>query len=148
MKILVLVFFVILCINISNAFCFEQSKQNDTFCFNQAGEMYNVSPVVLWAISKVESNFNNVAINYNNNGYGYDYCHMQINSRWYASLKHVWNNLSDPCFCTKVGAWILSQCIQKYGNTWDAIGCYNAKSKNKRIKYASKIYKAIKEIGY
>ena len=69
---------------------------------------------------------------------------MQINSGWYKSLgKEVWNALSDPCYCTKIGAWVLSQCVAKYGNTWEAIGCYNARSQSKRAVYANKVYKII-----
>lgn len=112
----------------------------NSFCFNEAGRMYGVSPELLYAIAKVESNFNPKAINRNKNK-TYDYGVMQINSSHYKTLGHdLWMRLSDPCTNVKVGAWILSQCIKRYGYTWEAVGCYNANSKEKRKKYAWKVY--------
>jgi len=120
----------------------------DTLCFAEAGEMYDISPTLLKAISWTESRHNNEAINWNSNG-TYDYCHMQINSAWYQSLGHdKWMSIADPCACTMVGAEILKKCIDAYGYTWEAVGCYNASSKNKRTKYAHKIYNAIQKITY
>lgn len=114
------------------------------FCFEEAGEMYGIAPQLLWAIAKVESNFNPAAVNRNSNG-TYDYGVMQINSLWARVLgKDVWQALSDPCMNVKVGAWVLSNCISKYGYTWEAVGCYNATSKNKRIIYANRVYNVIK----
>lgn len=107
--------------------------------------MYGVSPMLLYAIAKVESNFNPKAINRNTNG-SYDYGVMQINSSHYKTLGHEkWMSLSDPCTNVKVGAWVLAQCIKKYGNTWEAVGCYNAMSKEKRKNYAWKVYQAIQK---
>jgi len=115
------------------------------FCFEEAGQFYGVSPYVLWAIAKQESNFCPNAINYNKNG-TYDYGVMQINSIWYDKLGHErWMMLSAPCYNVMIGAWILSKCIQKHGYTWEAIGCYNASSKVKRNKYAWKIYNTLKK---
>jgi soluble lytic murein transglycosylase-like protein len=56
--------------------------------------------------------------------------------------------LGNACFNIKVGAWILSQCVQgQMGNTWEAIGCYNASSAGKRAQYASKIYNIVQKQG-
>ncbi|MGB9856511.1 MAG: lytic transglycosylase domain-containing protein, partial [Caldisericum exile] len=49
----------------------------------------------------------------------------------------------DPCMNVYIGAKILANYIQKYGYTWEAIGCYNASSKSKRNKYISKISRAL-----
>jgi soluble lytic murein transglycosylase-like protein len=114
-------------------------------CFHRAGGYYDISPEILRSIARVESGFNPVAVNRNPNG-TYDYGLMQINSSWYRRLgPERWQNLSDPCYSIHVGAWILSQCIGRYGYTWEAVGCYNASSKKKRDAYARKIAKAIKE---
>jgi soluble lytic murein transglycosylase-like protein len=111
--------------------------------FQAAGERYGVSPDILWAIAKVESQFNPTAINYNSNG-TFDYGIMQINSWWYRRLGHqLWVSLSDPATNINVGAWILAQCIQRHGNTWEAVGCYNANSQHKRTAYAWKVYHAL-----
>jgi soluble lytic murein transglycosylase-like protein len=115
------------------------------YCFEESGKQFGISPVLLWAISQEESMFNPYAINLNRNG-TYDYCHMQINSSWANEVgDDVWASLGDPCQCTKVGAWILSQCIKDHGYTWEAVGCYHAKNKIKRIQYAWKIHEALKK---
>jgi hypothetical protein len=33
--------------------------------------------------------------------------------------------------------------MKRYGYTWEAVGCYNASSKNKRNGYAYKVWRAI-----
>lgn len=113
------------------------------FCFEEAGATYGISPQLLWAIAKVESNFNPVAVNHNSNG-TYDFGVMQINSSWAKILgKDIWQSLADPCTNVKTGAWVLAICISKYGYNWEAVGCYNAVNKNKRAIYANKVYNII-----
>jgi hypothetical protein len=115
-------------------------------CFEQAALTYNINPLLLWAIAKVESNFNPNALNKNKDG-SYDIGIMQINSSHLKTLKKyglinkslIW----EPCYNIHVGAWILSKCIQKHGYTWEAIGCYNAVTPWKRKKYSYKVYKTI-----
>jgi soluble lytic murein transglycosylase-like protein len=115
------------------------------YCFEQSGNRYGIAPALLWAISKEESRFNPYALNFNRNG-SYDYCHMQINSSWASEIgETAWASLGDPCQCTQVGAWILSRCIRDYGYTWQAVGCYHAKDKNKRVSYSWKIYNVLKK---
>lgn len=117
------------------------------FCFEEAGQEYNISPNILWAIAKGESDFNPTAVNYNKNG-SYDYGLMQINSWWYGKLGHeTWMSLSDPCMQVKAGAWVLAQCMQQYGYTWESVGCYNAVSRDKRKVYVSKVYKIMSQHG-
>jgi soluble lytic murein transglycosylase-like protein len=114
------------------------------FCFEEAGGKYGVSPQLLWAIAKTESRFNPVAVNYNKNG-SFDYGLMQVNSSWYSELgSQRWMSLSDACYNVQVGAWILGQCVQRYGYTWAAVGCYNGISKDKGAAYANKIYRTLK----
>jgi soluble lytic murein transglycosylase-like protein len=113
------------------------------FCFEQAGAEYGVAPEILWALSTKESGGNPTAYNQNSNG-SYDYCHMQINSGWYRVLgKERWDALSDPCQCTRTGAWILSNCMRKYGYSWKAIGCYHSQTPDKRDQYAKSIAKIL-----
>jgi soluble lytic murein transglycosylase-like protein len=115
------------------------------FCFEEAGEKYGVSPQLLWAIAKTESHFNPAAVNYNTNG-SFDYGVMQVNSSWYGALGHErWMRLGDACYNVQVGAWILSQCVQRYGYSWVAVGCYNGVSKNRRAVYASRVYRILEK---
>jgi soluble lytic murein transglycosylase-like protein len=118
------------------------------FCFEEAGKAYGISPLLLWGIAKTESSFNSQAVNVNTNG-SYDYGVMQINSSWYKTLgAETWERLSDPCTNVYVGAWVLAQCIQRNGYTWEAVGCYNSGNPKKRKMYARKVIKELKLSGY
>lgn len=116
------------------------------FCFEEAGQQYGINPQILRAIAKVESNFNPAAVNYNTNG-SYDFGLMQINSIWAPTIgKERWNSLGDPCNSVKTGAWILSMCMEKYGYTWKAIGCYNSQTPDKRDKYSKKVFDQLQRV--
>jgi soluble lytic murein transglycosylase-like protein len=117
------------------------------YCFESAGEYYNIPPRLLWAIAKVESGFRWNALNRNKNG-TYDLGLMQINSRWFPVLKRyglyderfIW----EPCYNTFVGAWVLRQCIGRYGYNWRAVDCYNKGSKAKDTSvYVWKVYRSL-----
>ncbi len=113
------------------------------YCFEEAGRMYNISPDILWTISRVESGHRPFAVNFNRNG-TYDFGHMQINSSWYPVIGYrLWMSLGDPCQNTKIGAWILAQCIRRHGYTWGAVGCYNAGSEHRKVRYAWRIYRTL-----
>ena len=116
------------------------------FCFEEAGRQYGINPQILRAIAKVESNFNPAAINYNTNG-TYDFGLMQINTIWAPTIgKERWKSLGDPCNSVKTGAWILSMCMEKYGYTWKAIGCYNSQTPDKRDKYSKKVFDQLQRV--
>jgi soluble lytic murein transglycosylase-like protein len=119
-------------------------------CFEQAGARYGVSPVLLSAISRVESNGNPLARNVNRDG-SEDLGHMQINSRWLRVLASYGIDrkaLLDPCINAHVGAWILAQSILAHGYRWEAIGAYNARSRSKRAIYAHRVASALKARRY
>lgn len=133
MKKILLILFVLFSYSYSWAYCFEE-----------AADIYDVSPLVLWSIAHVESNFNPKAIGYNGDG-SIDYGLMQINSRWIPSLRlSRYHLIQDPCYNVKVGAWVLSNCMARYGNSWEAVGCYNASSRHKKARYAWKINNSLK----
>jgi soluble lytic murein transglycosylase-like protein len=123
------------------------------FCFDRAGVMYGISPGLLEAIARVESGLDPDAINRNADG-TYDYGLMQINSRWQEKLSSKWRHLSDPCYNVMVGSWILKQCINRYGYTWDAVACYHTGKgvsdikdarKQRAITYVHKVREALKK---
>jgi soluble lytic murein transglycosylase-like protein len=69
---------------------------------------------------------------------------MQINSAWLKSISVNANDLlGDACLNTMTGAWILRQCIDRHGYSWEAVGCYNAMSRNKKVDYAWKIFRQL-----
>jgi len=101
-------------------------KNARAFCFKQAGQTYGNSPQLIEAIAYQESAFDSAVINHNRNG-SFDYGVMQINSWWYEILgSERWQSLSDPCFNVMVGTWILRDCIDRYGYTWDCLSCYRS----------------------
>jgi hypothetical protein len=117
-----------------------------SFCFEEAGALYGINPQILRAIAKVESNFNPRAVNKNSNG-TFDFGLMQINSSWASTLgKERWNSLGDACSNTKTGAWILSMCMNKYGYTWKAIGCYNSQTPGKRDRYSRLVFDQLQRV--
>jgi len=114
-------------------------------CWEQVARWYGVNVHLLYAIAKTESNLNPVAINRNKNG-SYDIGLMQINSSWLPLLKKYGveeHQLKDACTNLQVGAWILAQNMQRMGPTWEAVGAYNARNPQLRIKYAQKVYRNI-----
>jgi len=112
-------------------------------CWEENANKYGISPYLLYAIAKTESGLNARAINHNRNG-TYDIGLMQINSRWIPILRKYGlqeDELFDPCTSIRVGAWILAQNIARLGNTWDAVGAYNASAPALRLRYALKVYR-------
>ena len=120
----------------------------DSLCFDEAGALYDINPTILRAIAKVESNFNPNAVNRNRNG-TYDFGVMQINSSWASTLGlERWSTLGDPCSNIKTGAMILASCMGKYGYTWEAIGCYNSQTPDKRNRYAQMVYRQLQSFKH
>ncbi len=120
---------------------------SDAFCFDEAGKAYGINTYLLQSIARVESNLNPNAINRNLNG-STDIGIMQINSSWIARLGLDSGRLvSDPCYNVMTGAKIFRYCIDKHEYTWEAVGCYNAVSKHKRVDYSWKVYNKIKAEG-
>ncbi len=110
------------------------------FCFDDAGKEYRIDPYLLETIAGVESNMNPGAYHRNRNG-TWDIGLMQINSSWLGELGLTAGELiSDPCLNTMAGARILRQCMDAYGYTWEAVGCYNARGREKRVDYAWKVF--------
>jgi len=114
-------------------------------CWNEAAARFGVNPNLLYAIAKTESSLNPHALNRNKNG-SYDIGLMQINSRWFPTLRKYGvseEQLLDPCTSIHVGAWILAQNMQRMGNSWEAVGAYNARDPVLRQRYAGKVYRNI-----
>lgn len=125
------------------------SSQANAFyeCFQQASSRYSVPVELLYAIAKVESNFNPQAMNRNTNGSA-DYGLMQINSSWFPQLQSQFGItkervISDSCTNVYIGAWILANNFRNKGRIWDSVGAYNAgfgiNTRGNRANYVSKV---------
>jgi soluble lytic murein transglycosylase-like protein len=131
-------------------FCLSTNASG--FCFKQAADRYRISSELLIAIARVESDLNPSAFNQNENG-SYDCGLMQINSCWKQRLGCKWRQISDPCYNVMVGSWILKDCMNRYGYSWDAVACYHTgkglsdtseKSQNRGMQYIQKIQLAMR----
>ena len=119
-------------------------------CWEEAAARYGVNPYVLYAIAKTESKLNPAAMNRNNKNGSYDIGLMQINSGWLPTLRKLGIDeaqLMDACTNIHVGAWVLAQNMRRMGNSWEAVGAYNARNPELRIKYAQKVYRNLPPQG-
>ena len=110
-------------------------------CFDQAAQYQGVNPYVLRAIAWQESRGHPEALHHDLNG-TIDYGQMQINSvhlpflSRYGVTSHA---LMDACTSVYVGAWHLRRMMDKYGNTWVAVGAYHSETPMYRDSYARSV---------
>ena len=77
------------------------------------------------------------------------FCFEEAGEKYGVSPQLLWaiakteSCFNDACYNVQVGAWILSQCVQRHGYTWAAVGCYNAVSKDRRAVYANRVYRIL-----
>jgi Transglycosylase SLT domain len=100
-------------------------------CFNEAAARYGVSPQLLCAVARCESDMRPDAVNRSHVARTgtVDVGLMQINSghlSWLRQYGITEQHLLDACTNVQVGAYILAEKMQRYGNTWEAVGAYNA----------------------
>ncbi len=110
-------------------------------CYDEAARYQKVNPLILRAIAWQESRNRPDALNKNANG-STDYGIMQINSIHLSVLKQYGitrDTLMEPCKNVYIAAWHLRQKMNKYGNTWQAIGSYHSETPSLRDKYARQI---------
>ncbi|MFL9989517.1 lytic transglycosylase domain-containing protein [Paraburkholderia sediminicola] len=110
-------------------------------CFEEAALYQKVNPLILRAIAWQESRDRPDALHKNANG-STDYGLMQINSIHLTALAHYGissRTLMEPCKNVYVAAWHLRQQMNKYGNTWRAVGAYHSQTPALRDEYAQQI---------
>lgn len=110
-------------------------------CFDDAATYQHVNPMVLRAIAWQESHNHPDATHLNANG-SFDYGVMQINSIHLRELARYHINrdtLMEPCKNVYIAAWHLHGKMEKYGNTWAAIGSYHSETPAERDLYARHI---------
>jgi soluble lytic murein transglycosylase-like protein len=125
-------------------------------CWDEAARAYGVDPWLLYGIATVESSLDPHALNldhFRRTG-SYDIGLMQINSRNLPALAVAGiasEQLWDACTSIHVGARILREKLDRHGETWEAVGAYNAACtrlkgaacRQARMNYAWKVYRAI-----
>lgn len=113
-------------------------------CFEEASARFgHANPDVLRALADQESSGRCTQRHPVNADGSYDIGCMGINSSWLPKLQAQFGiterDLYDPCTNVHVGAWILAKNVRQYGDSWRAVGAYNARSEHKRVAYAWKI---------
>ena len=112
-------------------------------CLDDAAAYHRVNASLVKAIAMQESGMDPSRIGRNSNG-TIDIGLLQINSWWLprlAAFGVTKESLLDACTNAFVGTWILAQNIARYGNSWEAVGAYNAVTPTKRVEYVKKIYR-------
>lgn len=110
-------------------------------CFDEAARYHQVNPLILRAIAWQESHNRPEALHKNTNG-STDYGLMQINSIHLPRLAEYGissDTLMEPCKNVYIAAWHLRQKMNRYGNTWAAVGAYHSETPTLRDRYARQI---------
>jgi soluble lytic murein transglycosylase-like protein len=115
-------------------------------CWDEAARIHSVDPVLLrsigWQESRGKPNAIGPKLPDGNRAIGL----MQINTIHLPTLKRnniTYEDLFEPCTSIKVGAWVLRDCINKFGETWRAVGCYyagpNSKAHSAQASYVADV---------
>jgi soluble lytic murein transglycosylase-like protein len=100
-------------------------------CLDKAAAERGLDARLLRAVARAESNLNPLAVNRTHveRTGTVDIGLLQINSSWLPTLGRYGiqeRHLYDACTNARVGAWLLADALARHGNTWNAVGSYNA----------------------
>jgi lysozyme-related protein Hpa2 len=122
---------------------------NPDDCITRAAEYHQISPYLLRAIAWNESRMQEKAVGHNRNGTR-DLGAMQINSIHLPRLREFGvdeRTLMNPCVNAYVGAWLLREQLQRFGNTWQAVGAYHSQNPGLNARYAQAIQRTLQGWG-
>lgn len=110
-------------------------------CIDEAARHHQVHAAVLRAIGWHESRLRPEALNRNRNG-SVDIGAFQINSVHLPLLSRhgiAARQLHDGCTAAYVAAWHYRRQIERWGDSWDAVGAYHSDTPALRRGYANRI---------
>lgn len=105
-------------------------------CWEEAAREHGIDPLLLKAIAWQESRGWTGAVGPKLPGGNRAIGLMQINTVHLPTLEKYGirrEHLFDACVSQRVGAWVLADCIHRFGPTWKAVGCYNTGPGSKNI---------------
>lgn len=114
-------------------------------CFDDAAQYHGVNPWILRAIAAAESGFKPSTVVRNTDGStdrgmtGINSVHLPELARYGITAE----DLMDGCKSVYLAGWHLRSMVNRYGNTWHAVGAYNSKTPSKRDVYSAKIRRII-----
>ena len=113
-------------------------------CWDYAGAHFKLDPWRLMAIAGVESRFTHGALGNNTNNTS-DLGLMQVNTIHLKEAARYGISKTDMQYdsCKNVvfAAYILKQCIGKYGDNVWGYGCYHSQTRSKQYNYGQKVVK-------
>jgi hypothetical protein len=110
-------------------------------CIDDAAAHHQVNALVLRAIGWHESHLDPAAVGHNANG-TVDIGAFQINSVHLPDLARYGVTsrlLTDGCVSAYVAAWHYRRQMDRFGNTWSAIGAYHSHTPSRAAWYANRI---------
>lgn len=127
-----------------------QSSAN-AFCFAEASTRYTVNEFILRAIALHESRMNPSLQLVNSNGsvdiglMGINTVHLSPGERLHqAGMKR--SMLLDPCTNVLTGAYLLRLKMNRFGNTWTAVGAYHSVTDQYNLAYQGRIRAALDKV--
>lgn len=118
-------------------------------CLFEAAERHQVNPWVLRAIAWQETKNKPHTVVRNTNG-SVDVGIGGINSVHFTELAKYGiepGHLLDACTNLHVAAWHLRRQMNRFGNTWQAVGAYHSKTPSLNLRYANTIRGILKGWG-
>lgn len=115
-------------------------------CWETAARRHGIDPVLLMAIGWQESRGWSHAVGPRLKDGNQAVGLMQINTVHLPRLRQVGisrQDLFDPCLSQQLGAWVLADCMQRFGQVWRAVGCYatgpGSKAHRAQAQYAAEV---------
>lgn len=123
----------------------------NAFCFREASSRYQVNEQILRAIASHESRMNPALVLRNTNG-SLDLGLMGINTIHLAPTESLYRAgmssqmLMDPCTNVMTGAYLLRLKMEKFGNTWQAVGAYHSTTDVHNVRYQRQIWESVQTL--
>lgn len=123
----------------------------NAFCFAEAAARYQVNENILQAIAHHESRMNPSLVLRTSNGRS-DIGLMGINTVHFEPTERLHRAgftprmMLDPCLNVMTGAYLLRLKMNRFGNTWEAVGAYHSTTDVYNAKYQLKIWEALRRV--